>query len=53
MKNAGSLLVCWYGSAEARFDLPLGRLQPGAFVLRVEATRDTSTARREVPFTVR
>jgi hypothetical protein len=41
------------GSAEARFDLPLGRLQPGAFVLRVEATRDPSTARREVPFTVR
>ena len=41
------------GSAEARFDLPLGRLQSGAFVLRVEATRDTSTARREVPFTVR
>jgi hypothetical protein len=41
------------GSAEVRFDLPLGRLQPGAFVLRVEATRETSTVRREVPFSVR
>jgi hypothetical protein len=41
------------GSAEVRFDLPLGRLQPGAFVLRVEATRDSSTVRREVPFTRR
>jgi VWFA-related protein len=41
------------GSAEARFDLPLGRLQPGAFVLRVDAARDSSATRREVPFTVR
>ena len=40
-------------SAETRFDLPLGKLQPGAFVLCVEATRDSSTVRREVPFTVR
>jgi VWFA-related protein len=41
------------GSAEVRFNLPLDKLQPGAFVLRVDATRGSSTARREVPFTVR
>ncbi len=40
-------------SAEVRFDLPLDKLQPGAFVLRVDAARDSSTVRREVPFTVR
>jgi VWFA-related protein len=40
------------GSAEVRFDLPLGRLQPGTFVLRVEATREGSTVRRDVRFTV-
>jgi VWFA-related protein len=40
-------------SAEMRFNLPLDKLQAGGFVLRVEATRDTSTVRRDVPFSVR
>ena len=40
------------GSAELRFNLPLDRLQPGAFVLRVEAARDRSTAQRDVRFSV-
>jgi hypothetical protein len=40
-------------SAEVRFNLSLDKLQPGAYVLRVDATRDSSTVRREVPFTVR
>jgi hypothetical protein len=40
------------GSAELRFNLPLDRLQPGAFVLRVDATRDRSTVQRDVRFSV-
>ncbi len=40
-------------SAEMRFNLPLDKLRAGGFVLRVEATRDTSTVRRDVPFSVR
>ena len=41
------------GSAEARFNLPLDRLQPGAFVLRVDAKRNSSSAWRDVRFSVR
>ena len=40
------------GSAELRFNLPLDRLQPGSFVLRVEAARDRSTVQRDVRFSV-
>jgi hypothetical protein len=40
------------GSAEMRFNLPLDRLQPGWFVLRVEASRDRSTVQRDVRFSV-
>lgn len=40
------------GSAELRFNLPLDRLQPGAFVLRVEAARDRSPVQRDVRFSV-
>jgi hypothetical protein len=39
-------------SAEVRFNLPLDRLQPGSFVLRVETSRDGSTIRRDVRFSV-
>jgi hypothetical protein len=40
------------GSAEIRFNLPLDRLQPGSFVLRVEAARDRSTVQRDIRFSV-
>lgn len=39
-------------STEMRFNLPLDRLRPGSFVLRVEASRDRSTVRRDVRFGV-
>jgi VWFA-related protein len=41
------------GSADARYPLPLGSLRPGAYVLRIEATRERATARRDVRFEVR
>ena len=41
------------GSADARYRLPLGSLRPGSYVLRVEATRERTTARRDVRFEVR
>jgi VWFA-related protein len=41
------------GSADARYPLPLGSLRPGSYVLRVEATRERTTARRDVRFEVR
>jgi hypothetical protein len=40
------------GSAEVRFNLPLDRLKPGSFVLRVEAARDRTTVPRDVRFSV-
>jgi len=41
------------GSADARYPLPLGRLPPGSYVLRVEAARERTTSRRDVRFDVR
>ena len=41
------------GSADARFTLPLRTLQPGAYVLRVDAMGTGATSRRDVRFTVR
>jgi hypothetical protein len=33
--------------------VPLGDLQPGMYVLRVEATAGSATAQREIPFEVK
>ena len=41
------------GSADARYSLPLATLRPGTYVLRVEATRERTTARRDVRFAVK
>ena len=41
------------GSADVRFTLPLRTLEPGAYVLRVDATGNGATSRRDVRFTVR
>jgi hypothetical protein len=40
-------------AADARYALPLGRLQPGSYVLRVDATGHGAATRRELPFTVK
>lgn len=40
-------------STELRFTLPFEKLRPGRFVLRVEATRERTTIRRDVRFEVR
>ncbi len=41
------------GSADARYRLPLGTLRPGSYVLRIEATHERTTTRRDVRFAVR
>jgi hypothetical protein len=40
------------GSAEARYELPLTRLQPGSYVLQIDASGGDVTARRDVRFSV-
>ena len=41
------------GAADVPFTLPLRELEPGVYVLHVEATENGATIRRDVPFTVR
>jgi hypothetical protein len=41
------------GSADGLYGLPLDLLRPGSYVLRVEASANRETARRDVPFTLR
>jgi VWFA-related protein len=41
------------GSADGLYRLPLDLLRPGSYVLRVEASANRETARRDVPFTLR
>jgi VWFA-related protein len=40
-------------SADGRFELPLEPLAPGSYVLRIDAAAGQTTARREVPFSVK
>ena len=41
------------GSADATYSLPLGLLDPGSYVLHVDASTSGATIRRDVRFTVR
>ena len=41
------------GTADATFRLPLGGLEPGAYVLHVDASGIGATIRRDVRFNVR
>jgi hypothetical protein len=40
-------------SADAHFEIPVGRLAPGRYLLVIEATRGSHSVRRAVPFDVR
>jgi hypothetical protein len=40
-------------SADYRFELPLAKLEPGEYLLTIEAARGPNIARRGVRFTVR